>query len=149
MKFYIDADACPVKDEVYKVARRYSLEVLVVSNSHMRVPFETGIKAVVVGSGFDEADDWIADNVEEDDVVITTDIPLSARCIEAGAWVVNHKGFIQDEATIGNSMANRELMDLLRQMGETTGGPKPMAKKDRSCFLATLDQIVQRDKNSR
>jgi uncharacterized protein YaiI (UPF0178 family) len=144
LEIYVDADGCPVKDEVYKVARRYELLTYVVSNRHIRVPFEEKIRAVVVGDAFDAADDWIAERVGEDDIVITADLPLADRCIKAGAAVLGPKGQVHDENSIGSALASRELMDQLRQMGMQTGGPAPMDKRGRSTFLARLDETIQR-----
>ena len=142
LKIYVDADACPVKEEVYRVAKRYHLDVTVVANSWMRVPDERGIRLKVVGDGFDAADDWIADNVECDDIVISADIPLAARCLGKGAAVIGPGGRPFTEDNIGEVMATRELFSELRETGEVTGGPPPFAKKDRSRFLQRLDEAV-------
>ena len=143
LKIFIDADGCPVKDEVYRVARRYGLEVALVANSRMRVPADATFEMVVVEGKFDAADDWIVEHVEADDVVITADIPLAARCLELGARVLGLKGreFTQD--SIGEALASRELMSELRDLGVATGGPAPFDKRDRSRFLQRLDEIVQ------
>lgn len=148
LDLYVDGDGCPVKDEVYKVARRYGLLTYVVSNRHIRVPFEEKIRAVVVGDAFDAADDWIAERVGADDIVITADLPLADRCIKAGAAVLGPKGQVHDEDSIGSALASRELMDQLRQMGMQTGGPAPMDNRGRSTFLARLDETIQRIKNA-
>jgi hypothetical protein len=142
MKIYIDADACPVKNETYKVADRYSIPVCVVANSWMRVPEGSLVTLQVVEGDFDAADDWIADHTMPGDIVITGDILLASRCIEGGARVLGTRGKEFTEAGIGEAVAMRALKDQLRQMGEITGGPPPMARKSRSRFLATLDQIV-------
>jgi uncharacterized protein YaiI (UPF0178 family) len=142
LNIYVDADACPVKEEVYRVAERYELDVTVVANSRMRVPYEKRIRLKVVGDGFDAADDWIAENVEGDDIVITADIPLAARCLEKGAIVIGSGGRPFTEDNIGDAMASRELLSELRETGEITGGPPPFAKKDRSRFLQRLDEAV-------
>lgn len=142
LNIYVDADACPVKEEVYRVAERYDLDVNVVANSRMRVPYENRIRLKVVGDGFDAADDWIAENVERDDIVITADIPLAARCLEKGATVIGSGGRPFTEDNIGDAMASRELLSELRETGEITGGPPPFAKKDRSRFLQRLDEAV-------
>ncbi len=142
MIIYIDADACPVKNETYKVADRYSIPVCVVANSWMRTPEGGQVTLQVVEGDFDAADDWIADNAGPGDIVITGDILLASRCIEAGARVLGTRGREFTEAGIGEAVAMRALKDQLRQMGEITGGPPPMAKKSRSRFLSTLDQIV-------
>lgn len=143
MDVYVDADGCPVKEEVYRVARRYGLKVFVVSNRPIRVPFEVGMQAVVVGDRFDAADDWIVERAGEDDLVVTADIPLAARCLEKGALVLGPRGQPFTDESIGAALAARELMDLIRQMGEAAGGPPPMGKQDRSRFLSKLDEMVQ------
>ncbi len=142
MKIYIDADACPVKNETYKVADRYSIPVCVVANSWMRVPENRRVTLQVVEGDFDAADDWIAEHTSPGDIVITADILLASRCIKSGARVLGTRGREFTEAGIGEAVAMRALKDELRQMGEITGGPPPMGKKNRSRFLATLDQIV-------
>jgi len=138
---YIDADACPVKDEVYRVARRYTMPVKVVANAPLRVP-AGGLAELVVRSGFGAADDWIAEQAGEGDVVVTTDIPLAARCLAKGARVLNPKGHLFTESDIGSALAMRDLMDELRQGGVVTGGPTAMTPKDRSRFLSKLDELV-------
>jgi len=145
---YIDADGCPVKDETYRVAKRYQLAVRVVANSHRHVhlPSSPLVKEVVVGTGFDEADDWIVEQAGVGDIVITADIPLAARCLEKGARVLGPKGKPFTDDSIGNAVASRELSQHLREMGVHTGGPAPMAKKDRSRFLSRLDEIVNKIK---
>lgn len=142
MILYIDADACPVKDEIYRVARRYELRVFVVSNSSIRVPTEPLIEGVVVKGGFDVADDWIVERVSPCDVVITSDIPLADRCLRLGAFVLGPKGSRFSEDSIGEALATRALHDMLRQSGEFGGGPAPFVKADRSRFLASLDETV-------
>lgn len=142
MPFYVDADACPVKEELYRVARRYELRVFVVANSPMRVPTDELIELVVVSGGFDVADDWIAERAGRGDIVITSDIPLAERCLERGARVLGPKGFEFTEDDIGDAMATRALHDMLRQSGAFTGGPAPFAKADRSRFLSKLDELV-------
>lgn len=150
LHIYIDGDGCSVKDEVYKVAARYKLHVTVVANSHMNVPSDPNITLKIVASGMDAADDWIAENVKEDDIVITTDIPLADRCLKMKSRVVGPKGKEFTEENIGNLLATRELMSHLRSFGEGKGGPAPMAKKDKSKFLSQLDQIINaiKKKNS-
>ena len=138
---YVDADACPVKDEVYRVARRYALRVAVVANAPMRVPADPLIEPVVRG-GFGEVDDWIAAQAGPGDLVVTADVPLAARCLEAGARVLDHKGRPFTDADIGSALAMRELMAGLRQSGEVTGGPAPMTPRDRSRFLSKLDEAL-------
>jgi uncharacterized protein YaiI (UPF0178 family) len=143
LEIYVDADACPVKDETYKVAARYDLKVWLVSNSWMRSPAKGRIELVLVDDGFDAADDWIAEHASAGDVVITADIPLAARCIEGGARVIGSKGHEFSEESIGDSLARRELSALLRDMGEQTGGPAPLEKRDRSRYLGRLDEVIQ------
>jgi uncharacterized protein YaiI (UPF0178 family) len=138
---YVDADACPVKPEVYKVAGRYALPVVVVANSPMLVPTVPPVELVVV-PGFGGVDDWIAGKAGPGDVTITADVPLAARCVAAGAVVVDPKGRLLTANTVGEALAVRDLMADLRQAGTATGGPARMTPKDRSRFLATLDQAV-------
>jgi len=140
---YVDADACPVKKEVYKVAQRYGMHVTLVANSWMRVPMDARTTLEVVGDALDEADDWIVEHVGHNDIVITADILLAGRCLEKGARVIGNTGKVFDEANIGIAVATRELMADLREAGEMTGGPPPMGKKDRSRFLQVLDQAIQ------
>jgi uncharacterized protein YaiI (UPF0178 family) len=142
MPFYVDADACPVKEEVYRVARRYAIKVYVVANATMRVPAEDLIELVVVRGGFDAADDWIAERAGAGDVVITSDIPLADRVLRRGARALSPKGQAFTEDSIGEALATRALLDMLRQSGEFTGGPAPFAKADRSRFLSRLDDTV-------
>jgi uncharacterized protein YaiI (UPF0178 family) len=141
---YVDADACPVKAEIYRVAERYGLKVYVVSNSYMNVPRDPRIEQVVVSDSFDAADNWIAERVGPDDIVITADIPLADRSLKAGASVIGNTGVPFTSASIGMAMANRELLSNLRAMGEVTGGPKPMIQRDRSRFLSALDETIQK-----
>ena len=146
---YIDADACPVKQEAYRVAERHArkgtnLKVLVVSNSPIAVPRDEFVERVVVGAGMDEADNWIAQRAGRGDIVITADVPLASRCVKSGATVIapNGKPFTAD--SIGMTLATRNLMDSLRSAGAITGGPKPFAPRDRSSFLAALDHAIVR-----
>ena len=141
---YVDADACPVKAEIYRVAERYKLKVFVVSNSYLNVPRDPRHELVVVSDSFDAADNWIAERVGPDDIVVTADIPLADRSIKAGASVIGNTGVPFTTASIGMAMANRELLSNLRAMGEVTGGPKPMAQRDRSRFLSALDEAIQK-----
>jgi uncharacterized protein YaiI (UPF0178 family) len=143
LDIYIDADGCPVKDEVYRVARRHGLKTYVVSNSYMSIPLDDKIEQVVVGSRFDAADDWIAERIGKGDVAITADIPLAARCLEKGAQVISPKGHPWTEDSIGDALASRELMSQLRQAGVISGGPTPMAKQDKSRFLAGLEDAIR------
>ncbi|MAY20741.1 MAG: hypothetical protein CL955_09005 [Erythrobacteraceae bacterium] len=139
----VDADACPVKEEVYRVADRYKAEVRVVSNSPFRVPVSERVKRVVVGDSFDAADDWIAENADERSVVITADILLAERCLKAGARVLKHDGREFDAASIGGAIATRAIMEDLRAgMDGIGGGPPPFSKADRSRFLQALDRVM-------
>ena len=142
MPIYVDADACPVKEEVYRVARRHGVKVYVVANAPLRVPPEDLIALVVVRGGFDAADDWIAEHAGPGDVAVTADIPLAARCLRQGARVLGPKGNVFTEDTIGEALATRALLDMLRQSGEYGGGPAPFAKADRSRFLSKLDEAL-------
>jgi len=141
---YIDADACPVKAEVYRVAGRHGLKVYVVSNSYLGVPRDPRIELVVVSGSFDAADDWIAERAGPGDIVVTADIPLADRSLKAGAAVIGNTGMPFTTSSIGMAMANRELMSHLRAMGEITGGPRPMSQRDRSRFLSALDEAIQK-----
>jgi uncharacterized protein YaiI (UPF0178 family) len=138
---YLDADACPVKEEAYRVARRYGLPVKVVANAPLRVPPGPLIE-LVVRPGFGAADDWIAAQAGPGDVVVTADVPLAARCLEKGARVLGPTGRPFTEADIGQALATRDLLDRLRQAGEVTGGPAPLTPRDRSRFLSRLDEAV-------
>jgi len=143
LHIFVDADACPVKEEVYRVARCCRLEVTLVANSWMRVPDERGIALEVVAGGFDAADDWIVDHVRPDDIVVTADIPLASRCLKEGARVMGPTGRPFTEDNIGDAVATRELLSELRDSGQITGGPPPLEKRDRSRFLQQLDHVVQ------
>ena len=139
---YIDADACPVKEEVYRVARRYGLKTYVVSNGWMQVPREALIEQVVVDAGPDVADDWIAERAGLGDVVITADIPLADRCLKAGAQALKSNGQAFTLDSIGSALAGRMVGEHLRSMGVATSGPPPFSAADRSRFLQALDQAV-------
>ncbi len=143
MHIFVDADACPVKQEVYRVAVRYRLDVILVANSWMRIPDERWITLEVVEDGFDAADDWIAEHVQPHDIVVTADIPLANRCLKAGASVIGPTGKPFTENNIGEAVATRELLSQLREAGEMTGGPAPLTKRDRSRFLQQLDEAIQ------
>jgi len=143
---YVDADACPVKDEVYRVAGRYGLAVQVVCNSWIRVPAYNWITLTVVDAGPDVADDWIAERAGRGDIVITADIPLAQRALAAGAQALHPAGRPFTADNIGSALASRAVGEHLRSMGEITGGPKPFAAADRSKFLQALDQAVVRVK---
>jgi uncharacterized protein YaiI (UPF0178 family) len=149
MPIYVDADACPVKEETYRVARRHSIKVYVVSNSAIFVPKEELIELVVVRTGFDSADDWIVGQIAAGDIVITADIPLADRCLRAGARVIGPKGHAFTEDAIGEALATRALLDMLRQSGEFGGGPAPFQKADRSRFLSKLDEVIHAVKRQR
>jgi uncharacterized protein YaiI (UPF0178 family) len=140
---FVDADACPVKDEVYRVATRYGLPVAVVANAALHVPPGFGAQLVVVGGEPDAADDWIAENVQAGDIVVTADIPLAARCLGAGARALGPDGRPFTEDSIGDALAARQLHAELREQGLLPGGPRPLADKDRHRFLAKLDQLVR------
>src|SRR5271156_5653980 len=142
MAIFLDADACPVKEEVYRVARRYEIKVYVVANTPLRVPPDPLIELVVVKGSFDAADDWIAERIGTADIGVTSDIPLADRCLRRGARVLGPKGLEFTEDDIGNALATRALLDMLRQSGEFGGGPAPFAKADRSRFLAKLDELI-------
>jgi uncharacterized protein YaiI (UPF0178 family) len=148
-KIYVDADACPVKQEVSKVAQRYQLNVVFVSNSWMRIPEGKTELIVVEGDRLDVADDWIAEHVAKDDIVVTADIPLANRCIKAGAEVLDHGGNRFSKVNIGQMMATRGLMSELREAGAVTGGPRPFKAQDRSRFLQSLDQVIQNIKRAK
>jgi len=143
LHIFIDADACPVKNEVYRVASRYKLDVTLVANSWMRVPDESSIVLEVVGGDFDEADDWIVQHVQPHDIVITSDILLASRCLKEGACAIGATGKSFTDDNIGDAVASRSLMAGLRESGEITGGPAPMKKTDRSRFLQELDKVIQ------
>lgn len=143
LHIFVDADACAVKDEIYRVARRYGLDVTLVTNSRMRTPNDPRIALKVVNEGFDAADDWIVTQVTPDDIVITADIPLASRCLKEGARVLGSTGKPFTEENIGDVVATRNLMTGLRGAGEITGGPAPLGQRDRSRFLEQLDQMIQ------
>jgi hypothetical protein len=165
---YVDADACPVKQEIYRVAARHGIKVVVVSNSPIAVPREPMIERVVVGAGMDAADHWIVERVSANpqaddaaestpapkkpsvrgDIVITADIPLASRCVKAGAVAISPTGRTFTEDSIGMTLATRNLMDSLRSAGEITSGPKSFSPRDRSSFLSALDQAIVRLKRA-
>ena len=146
LTIYIDADGCPVKDDTYKVAARYQLKVYVVANKRINTPLHSSIEMVVVSAGPDEADNWIAENIGEHDICITTDIPLADRCLKKNAKVLGARGDEFTEDMIGEALATRELMKELREMGQIGGGPAPFQPRDRSQFLSNLDRIIQKIK---
>ena len=144
MRIYVDADACPVKDEIYRVAQRHRLPVSIVAGTFIRIPADPLIERIAAGSGMDAADDWIAERAGPGDIVVTSDIPLASRCVKAGAAVLapNGKAFTDD--SIGMALAVRNLMSDLRDSGEITGGPRGFSPGDRSAFLSALDQTIRR-----
>jgi uncharacterized protein YaiI (UPF0178 family) len=142
LHIYVDADACPVKNEVYRVAERYELPVTLVSGSPMRMPNVPNLSLEVVDQGFDAADDWIVAHAGRDDIVITADIPLAARCLERGAYALGPTGRPFTRSNIGDAMATRNLLSELRGAGLDSGGPSPFDARDRSRFLQALDQAV-------
>ena len=143
LHIFVDADACPVKQEVYRVASRYRLDVTLVANSWMRTPKEPWIVLEVVADGFDAADDWIVEHVQAHDIVVTADILLASRCLKEGARAIGPTGKPFTENNIGQAVATRELLSELRITGEITGGPPPLKKRDRSRFLQQLDNVIQ------
>ena len=142
-RIYIDADGCPVKDEVYRVAERYKLLVVLVANKRLNLPVNSLLEVVVVPGAFDAADDWIVKNSKPNDIVVTSDILLADRCVKNSVRVLGPKGAEFTADNIGSAVATRELFQELRQSGEIHGGPTPMDKKARSRFLAKLDEIIQ------
>jgi hypothetical protein len=145
-RILVDADACPVKDEIYRVAWRTEVPVTIVSNAYLRVPEHPLVDRVVVSDGFDAADDWIAEHAAKDAIVVTADILLADRCIKAGATVLSPAGRPFTTSSIGAQIATRAIMADLRAGGDQLGGPAPFAKADRSRFLSALDEAIQRIK---
>lgn len=144
IRIFVDADACPVKNEVYKVAERYGLKVFIVANSFMNVPRSDMIERVIVPDGPDIADNWIAERAGGSDIVITADIPLAGRCVRNGAVVISPTGKPFDDNSIGMALATRDLMTDLRSAGATTRGPAPLSRQDISRFLSAMDLAVTR-----
>lgn len=144
----VDADACPVKEEIYKVAFRHAVPVTIVSNSHLRVPDHPLIARVVVSDGFDAADDWIAERADRESVVVTADILLADRCLKGGAVVIAPNGRPFTANSIGGAIATRAIMADLRAGGDAIGGPPPFSKTDRSRFLSALDEALVRQKRA-
>ncbi len=144
IRIYVDADACPVKQEIYRVAERHQLRVFVVANSPIQVPRDPLVERVTVGAGLDAADNWIAERADATAIVITNDIPLASRCVKAGARVIATNGRAFAESSIGMTLAMRNLMADLRETGEVRGGPPAFSPRDRSAFLAELDQTIRR-----
>ncbi len=149
MRIFIDADACPVKDEVYKVAARYGLKTFVVSNSFIQIPLSPQIERRIVDAGPDVADDWIAHEAQPGDIVVTNDIPLADRVLKAGAAAIAPNGRAFTPDSIGSALAQRSIMEHIRSTGEITGGPRPFAPADRSRFLQALDEAVNRERRRR
>ena len=149
IRIYVDADACPVKDEIYRVAARYAVPVTVVANGFIRVPQDPLIKRVAAGAGMDAADNWIAERVGARDIVVTADVPLASRCVKAGAQVLSPSGRPFTEESMGMTLAVRNLMHDLRSAGEVTRGPRPFSPRDRSAFLSALDEAIQRLQRTR
>ena len=146
---YVDADDCAVKDEVFRVAKRYALPVTLVANRWMFTPDDGRVALVVVGDGLDAADDWIVEHVAANDIVICSDIPLAARCVDRGARVVNSRGRVFTADDVGHALATRDLLKQLRESGVPTPGPKPFGPRDRSEFLQALDREVHRARAAR
>lgn len=143
IRIFVDADACPVKDEVYRVAGRYGLPVLVVANSRMNVPRLPRVELKVVSGRFDAADDWIVAEATPEDIAVTSDIPLASRVLAKGARALDPKGRVFSPDSIGDALAAREFSAFLRDMGGLGGGPAPFTPKDRSKFLQSLDTVIQ------
>ena len=148
-RIYVDADACPVKDEIYRVAIRHGVPVSVVAGNFIRVPQDPLIERVAAGAGMDAADNWIAERTGPGDIVITADVPLADRCVKAGAEVIAPNGKPFTEESIGMALAVRNLMTDLRSSGEITGGPRGFTPRDRSTFLSALDQTIRRIQRQR
>jgi uncharacterized protein len=140
---YVDADASPVKNEAIRVAKRYGLKVYLVSNSKRKFPKDELVESVVVSDHMDAVDDWIVEQISEDDVAVTADIPLASRCVKKGARVLDPKGRVLTEDSVGSVLANRDIMTFLRDIGTITGGSHPYTKQDRSRFLQRLDDLIQ------
>ncbi|MEP7031981.1 MAG: YaiI/YqxD family protein [Pseudolabrys sp.] len=142
IRIFVDADACPVKNEIYRVAERYGLKAFVVANSFMNVPRDAMIERVIVPEGPDVADNWIVERATDSDIVITADIPLAARCVKKGSSVIGPTGKPFTEDSIGMVLATRDLMTDLRSAGAVTRGPPPLSRQDISRFLSALDLAV-------
>jgi uncharacterized protein YaiI (UPF0178 family) len=148
-RILVDADAAPVKQEVFRVALRYGIKVILVANSPINIQEEDWLESVIVNGQFDAADDWIVNHVQKNDIVVTGDIPLAARCLKKDTRVLDYRGLIFTENSIGNMLATRDLMAHLRNIGVNTSGPKVFVKKDRSRFLQSLDTIIQSIRNGK
>ena len=147
-RLFVDADACPVKDEIYKVALRYGLQTFVVANSFIQIPNHPLIERFIVDSGPDAADDWIAERCRAGDIIITQDIPLADRALKAGAQAIGNQGKPFTRDSIGSALAGREIEEHLRAMGVSTSGPRAFAASDRSRFLQELDAAIHRAKRA-
>ena len=148
MKIFIDADSCAVKNEIFKVAKRYGLKVIVVANQYLNVPLDINIQMEVVSEDFDAADDWIAERVSSEDILITSDILLAERVLKKKVSVIGQKGNDFTEENIGGAVSAREINSHIRNLGAGPSGPTAMTKVDRSKFLGKLDQVIQRLKRS-
>lgn len=144
LHIFVDADACPMKQEIYRVAKRHGLGVTLVAGSRMRIPEDGRVTLKLVDPGLDAADDWIEEHAEPDDIVITGDVPLAARCLAKGAYVLGSTGKPFTDDNIGTVLATRDLLTELRATGEVTGGPRPLHKRDRSRFLEQLDKAIHK-----
>jgi uncharacterized protein YaiI (UPF0178 family) len=143
IEIYVDADASPVKNEVLRVAKRYGFKVYFVANFKMRFPKDDLIEMVVVDEDLDAADNWIVERISDKDIVVTGDVPLAARCVKKGVRVLDPKGRVFTEESIGEALAHRDLMTYLRDLGNSTRGPTPRGKRDNSRFLQRLDDLIQ------
>ena len=143
LDIYIDADGCPVKQEVYRVAARHGLTVTIVANSWMQTPRDESIRLVLVAGQFDSVDDWIVEHVSENDIVVSGDIPLASRCMKKGAKVLDPRGRVFTDDSIVEALATRDLLAHLREIGVVTGGPAPIVKHDRSRFLQSFDEVIR------
>ena len=148
IKIYVDADACPVKNEVERVATRHNLETYMVCDGGIRPSLNPLIQLVVVNQGADAADDWIADHIKKSDICVTNDILLAKRCLKKGAFVLKSNGKSYTDDNIGIALAKREIMEKIRETGEMTGGPPPFSKADRSKFLDQMEMTVLKAKKS-
>ncbi len=149
LHIYVDTDACPVKQEILKVAKRYDLGVTFVANTYMKVPKNSSVSFELVSDGFDAADDWIVEHAQENDIVITTDVLLASRCLQQDTRALSSSGRIFTKASIGDAVAQRELMAGLREAGIAGGGPAPFTDKGRSKFLQSLDDVIQAVKHNK
>jgi uncharacterized protein len=140
---YVDADGCPVKNEIYRVASRYGIRVILVANARMRIPYPEYTQLVLVNDDFDAADDYIVNTAISNDIVVSADIPLASRCLKKGVRVLGPRGRVFDEASIGDALAMREILSHQRDLGLIGGGPAPIDGKDRSRFLQSLDTMIQ------